>query len=269
VFGVSALRMIRGGLKSVRARAFGAAALSLCLLFLATPSGRAQSPPPAPPPSAAPAPLPGFVPPYEITKIVRSAGFNPLAPPRREGTTYVLRATDFRGILMRVVVDARSGAIRAVNRIVPGGPGPYGPVGMVGPYGEPPPYGVPPPYGMLPPYGPPDLGGPEMIPEEAEFGPPMGPLGPPPPGARSGLYPSGVPLAPGSLASAPAASDSPPLPRPRPAGLASREAQPAAKPTEAPAAKPDAAPAASSVSPPAVPPASAPKRPASSTTIPD
>ena len=77
-------------------------------MLLAIAPGRAQSPPP----------LPGFVPPYEITRIVRTAGFDPLAPPLREGTTYVLRATDFRGILMRVVVDARSGAIRAVNRIV-------------------------------------------------------------------------------------------------------------------------------------------------------
>ena len=157
----------------MRAGVFGAAALSLCFVLLAASSGRAQSPPPSAPPPSAPAPLPGFVPPYEITKIVRSAGFSPLAPPRREGTTYVLRATDFRGILMRVVVDARSGAIRAVNRIVP--PGPYGAV-MAGPYGEPPPYGygpppygAPPPYGMLPPYGPPDIVGPEMGPEEADL----------------------------------------------------------------------------------------------------
>ena len=122
----------------MRAGVSGAAALSLCFLLLAASFGRAQSSPPSASPPSAPAPLPGFVPPYEITKIVRSAGFSPLAPPRREGTTYVLRATDFRGILMRVVVDARSGAIRAVNRIVP--PGPYGAV-MAGPYGEPPPYG--------------------------------------------------------------------------------------------------------------------------------
>jgi hypothetical protein len=262
----------------VRAGAFGTAALSLFVLLWAASAGLAQSPPPSAPLAAAPPPLPGFVPPYEITRIVRSAGFNPLAPPRREGTTYVLRATDFRGILMRVVVDARSGAIRAVNRIVPGGPPPYGPVGMVGPYGEPPPYavppsygppsyGAPPPYGMLPSYGPPEIGGPDMIPAEAELGPPMSPG--PPPGARSGFYPpGGVPLAPSSFASAPATSEGPPLPRPRPSGLASREAQPGAKPDEAPAAKPDAAPAASSVSPPA-PPASAPKRPAWSTPIPD
>ena len=43
----------------------------------------------------------------------------------REGTIYVLRATDYRGILMRVVIDAHSGAIRDANRIVPG-PGRYG-----------------------------------------------------------------------------------------------------------------------------------------------
>lgn len=109
-------------------------------------SGHAQSAPPsaAASPSSSSAPLPGFVPPYEIDKIVRAAGFHPLTRPRREGTTYVVRALDFRGILMRVVVDARSGAIRAVNRIVPG-PAPYGVLGMVAPpYGGPGPYGPPP-----------------------------------------------------------------------------------------------------------------------------
>ena len=125
--------------------------------LLAAAPGQAQSPP-------APPPLPGFMPPYEVTKMVRSAGFEPLAPPLREGTTYVLRATDFRGILMRVVVDARSGAIRAVNRIVPG-PGPYGPVGMAAA-----PYGMPPPYGV-----PPDADGPGLSPEEAALGPPHAP----------------------------------------------------------------------------------------------
>jgi hypothetical protein len=37
-----------------------------------------------------------------------------------------VRAIDFRGVAMRVVVDARSGAIRDANRIV-SGPGLYGP----------------------------------------------------------------------------------------------------------------------------------------------
>ena len=57
-------------------------------------------------------------------RTLRSAGFDPLAPPLREGTIYVARATDYRGILMRVVLDARTGAIRDANRIVPG-PGNY------------------------------------------------------------------------------------------------------------------------------------------------
>jgi hypothetical protein len=81
--------------------------------------GDAQSPPPsAPPPAAAAAPLPGFVPPYEITKIVRAAGYDPLMRPRREGTTYVVRATNSRGILMRIVIDARSGAIGQVRELL-------------------------------------------------------------------------------------------------------------------------------------------------------
>ena len=74
------------------------------------------------------------------------------------------------------------------------------------------------------------------------MGPPMGPPGlppPPPPGTRSSMYPPAAgPLAPSTLVSVPAAPSSPPLPRPRPAGLASHEAQPPAKPVEAPAAKP-------------------------------
>ena len=186
---------------------------SLCFVLFAAVTGHAQSPP-APPPAAQP-PLPGFVPPYEISKIVRSAGFSPLAPPLREGTTYVLRATDYRGILMRVVVDARSGAIRAVNRIVPA----YE-VGLVSPpYGEPPPYGMPPGYGP-PGYGPPSIAAPEMGPEEADLAPSLGP----PPGY--GLPPPSSSLRPASLQS------TPPLPRPRPPELAARDVKPAAKPSE-------------------------------------
>ena len=153
----------------MRAGVFGAAALSLCLVISAVSVGYAQSPPPSAPPSATGAPLPGFVPPYEITRIVRAAGYDPLTRPRREGTTYVVRATNYRGILMRIVVDARSGAIRAVNRIVPG-PAPYGVVGLMAP---PPPFGggpYDPPIGPLPGPPPPYAAG------------PYGPLtGPPPP----------------------------------------------------------------------------------------
>jgi hypothetical protein len=73
------------------------------------------------------------MPAYEIARTVRRAGFDPLAPPLREGSIYVVRATDFRGILMRVVVDARSGAIRDASRIVPG-PGSYGSLAAMPPY---------------------------------------------------------------------------------------------------------------------------------------
>jgi hypothetical protein len=180
------------GLNRVRAGAWGAAAFSLGLLLLAGAPVHGQTPPaaaslPAPPP------LPGFVPPYEITRIVRAAGFDPLAPPLREGTTYVVRATDFRGILMRVVVDAQSGAIRAVNRIV-AGPGPYGQLGM-----------LPPPYGAPSPNGPPEFGLPEIAPYEESAAPPAP--------APAAIRPATHPLV----------AEPPPLPRPRPAELASRK----------------------------------------------
>src|SRR5580692_1029202 len=115
-----------------------AAALSVVFALSAVPQLAAQTPQSLPP-------LPGFVPPFEISRIVRSAGFDPLAPPLREGATYVVRAVDFRGTLMRVVVDGRSGAIRAVNRIVAASEV-YGPMEML-----PPPYGPPPSYADLPP----------------------------------------------------------------------------------------------------------------------
>lgn len=96
---------------------------------VATPASAAPAPP-----TQAVQPVTGFVSAYEIAKIARRAGFQPLAPPLREGTSYVLRATDFRGALMRLVVDARSGAIRDVSHIVPG-PGRYGQyVSMPSPY---------------------------------------------------------------------------------------------------------------------------------------
>ncbi len=176
---------------------FGAASYSLIFLLLAIAPGRAQSPPP----------LPGFVPPYEITRIVRTAGFDPLAPPLREGTTYVVRATDFRGILMRVVVDARSGAIRAVNRIV-SDQGMYGTVGML-----PPPYGVPPPYSGPPAYAPPEIEVPDIAPNEAAAVPTAA--------APFNVRPSAYPLV-----------SEPPLPRPRPraASLASRRTSDDGKP---------------------------------------
>jgi hypothetical protein len=148
-----------------------------------TPSQAAPSPSAAAPSAPAPHPAAGFVSPYEIAKIARSAGFDLLAPPLRDGTTYVLRATDFRGILMRVVIDARSGAIRDATRIVPG-PGRYGQY-----------FGVPSPYDSA------DLGAPIVVPSEADLEPP--PL----------HAPGGAP------AMHPGLTELPPLPRPRPAAL--------------------------------------------------
>ena len=195
-------------------RAFSAGFLFLACLFAAAP-GRAQVPAqvPVPPPAAPPVtqPVTGFVSSYEITRIARSAGFDPLAPPLREGTIYVLRAIDYRGILMRVVIDAHTGAIRDANRIVPG-PGRYGQF-----------YGVP----SL--YDPADLAEPVMVPSTADMERPLAP----------------------HTATRSALPDIPPLPRPRPAALASRkpldDGSPAAKarPIADPrSVTPDAAPAA-------------------------
>jgi hypothetical protein len=180
-------------------------------LFAAAP-GHAQvaAPPPAAPPVSQP--VTGFVSSYEITRIARSAGFDPLAPPLREGTIYVLRATDYRGILMRVVIDAHTGAIRDANRIVPG-PGRYGQF-----------------YGAPPLYDPADLDAPAIVPSTAEMEPALGrPLAP------HGATRSAMPEIP--------------LPRPRPAALASRkpldDANPKAQPIAGPkSVTPDAAPAA-------------------------
>jgi hypothetical protein len=172
----------------VKAGGFGAGALSLCfVLSVAAPSHGQAPPPPAPaaPTNPVPQPVTGFVPPYEIMRTVRAAGFDPLAPPLREGTTYVLRATDFRGVLMRVVVDARTGTIRDVTQIVPG-PGRYGQIE---------------PEVLAPPYNPADYDVPLTTAPGAGLAPPM--LRPAPPRAIE------LPMVP--------------LPRPRPAALASRK----------------------------------------------
>jgi hypothetical protein len=163
------------------------------------PTPRPQIPPPA---SPQPKPVTGFVPPYEITRTVRAAGFDPLVRPLREGSTYVLRATDFRGILMRVVLDARTGAIRDVSRIVPADPDQ---IGMVSP-----------PPGSLPRYGyePP-----------TEYGAP----------APRRAVPAALPAVP------PAASmrqSYPPLPHPRPAGLTAQKIETPADPPNPPSDEP-------------------------------
>ncbi|HTP92227.1 MAG TPA: hypothetical protein VMJ52_10850 [Xanthobacteraceae bacterium] len=186
---------------------------------MAVARSEAQAPPPAAPsPLQAPLPGTGFVSPYEIMRTVRAAGFDPLAPPLREGTTYVVRALDYRGILMRVVVDAHTGAIRDANRIVPG-PGRYGQ------YGD--------QYGMIESaYGPPSV----YEPEDIDV---------PMPGPYHEVEPTMVrPASPHDLP--------PPLPRPRPASLASRKGMDAGPPPAADS-KPDLQSDITSSTPPPVP----------------
>lgn len=200
----------------------------------------------APPAQAAPPP-PGFVSSYEITRIARAAGFQPLAPPLREGTTYVLRANDFRGILMRVVLDARTGAIRDANRIVPG-PGSDAQLGMLPPY-EASPDDMPPPYAMPPHFDPS-----AAAPGDQDAMPSLTRL----PVARTATRATGSTV---------------PLPRPRPAELAARQSAAAAPAgdkapsppaatlnsatdvkSEATPATSSAAPVATRKAPPAIPP---------------
>jgi hypothetical protein len=101
------------------------AALGLCWASLKEAAYAQTAAEAAPAASALPAVPPppkletGFVSPYEIMRTVRSAGFHPVSRPLREGASYVLRATDFRGIPTRVVLDARTGVIRDATRIVP------------------------------------------------------------------------------------------------------------------------------------------------------
>jgi hypothetical protein len=194
-------------------------AIAFAFCVLSALASFAQSPPGA---SSSPSPLGGFVPPYEILRTVRAAGFEPLAPALREGTTYVVRAIDFRGIPMRVSVDARSGAIREANRIVSGpgfsGPGLYGPY-LPGPY-------APVYYGRLatPSYPPGD---------DMESGNGRAALGATFELSPSDRLSSGVNLVP--------------LPRPRPANVAG--AKPVGRPDVATSAAPSAPQAESSSAP--------------------
>jgi hypothetical protein len=188
------------------------ACLSLSLLLLAgiasqaqTPPSAAPIPPSSPQPRPIPGPMPGFVSPFEIIRTVRSAGFDHLSPPLREGTIYVLRATDYRGIPMRVVLDARTGMIRNATPLVTSAA-----YGMA-----PPPYASR-PYAVAPyaaPYGPP-YRSPTGYDGAAPSGQPPQEAAAPPP--QSAAMP---PISRAATAAPPLAT---PLPRPRPAVLASK-----------------------------------------------
>lgn len=193
-------------------------ALPLCWSLLPGVTAHAQTPAPPASPASAPRAVPpppkpanGFVSPYEIVRTVRAAGLQPLSRPLREGGSYVLRATDFRGIPMRVVLDARTGVIRDATRIIAVSDGPYG---ISSPYG-PPPYPYPPAYAYPPPYAYP------------AYAPP--PYGEPadyyePPAPRASPVPNRVPLPIAAPHPAASVRTTPPLPRPRPAELAAKAA---------------------------------------------
>jgi len=174
---------------------------ALVFLFVAAVNAHAQTPAAPVIATQQPKPVTGFVSSYEILRTVRAAGFDPMGPPLREGTSYVLRATDFRGILMRVVLDARTGVIRDVTRIVSGAPGPYGMTAS--PYG-------PPAYASLPD-------------ESSRYGAPAYGA----PAAPAQITRAPTPRAPSSPAMTrpAAAAPFPPLPRPRPAALASQKTE--------------------------------------------
>lgn len=202
--------------------AFGPMAFALFAATVAhaqTPPVPPPNPPASPPPVIAapqPRPVTGFVSSYAILRTARAAGFEPLAPPLRDGTIYVLRATDFRGILMRVVLDARTGAIRDATRIVPADADeyevstPYGGAPYVSPPYVPPPYEPPyESYGAPAEYDAPRL---QMPPDE----------GAPPVLIRPHAMPATMHAGLHSL--------SPPLPHPRPAELVTQKSEKAGLP---------------------------------------
>jgi len=70
--------------------------------------------------------LGGVVPSAKINGIVRSMGLMPTGQPVRQGHIYVVLATSRQGKSVRIIVDARSGKVLSVQRVIaviP--PGPY------------------------------------------------------------------------------------------------------------------------------------------------
>jgi hypothetical protein len=161
------------------------------------------------------------LPPYEIVTIVRSSGFDPVSRPQRQGALFVVRAFDESGRLMQVFVDPRRAL---VVRVVPAMPR----EALV------PPSAVPSGRGAAD--GSADPGSRRSdLPEGADAGPGGSPL-------RAGPKPAAR-----STASAPAATQGPPLPRPRPktASLAPPEpASPRSSMMEAAAPTPQPTPSA-------------------------
>jgi hypothetical protein len=157
------------------------------------------------------------LPPYEILTIVRSAGFDPIGRPMRNGKIYTLLALDPYDAELRLIVDARTGRVLSANEVDAR-------------FAAPPPgYDGPPP--LYPPGGAPVYG--------RIFGPPDDGLGRPRP-------PRGVPNAKPSDAKPPdtkppeskTVATVAPLPRPRPYVVDSTVIETTAAIPEPPAARP-------------------------------
>jgi hypothetical protein len=86
-------------------------ALCACLFAVnvaATAGALAQTLPPPVPNSSTKV----WLPPHEITAIVRSTGLKPLHRPTRHGASYAVRALAPTGEQVRVILDARIGIVR-------------------------------------------------------------------------------------------------------------------------------------------------------------
>jgi hypothetical protein len=112
---------------SVKARLLACAAGFVCAFPLAagaqvTGANPARPYSAGPPPSYAPGPPPfgDAVSAREIAAGARSAGFELLTEPVRRGPVYVMRAVNRQGIRVRILADAHSGRILAVNRVLMG-----------------------------------------------------------------------------------------------------------------------------------------------------
>jgi len=157
------------------------------------------------------------LPPPEIIRIVRAAGFSPMNGMMRRGRFFVIPAVARDGGQVRVIVDAYAGDIVRVRPILA-----YGPYGA--PTYDPRIAGVPPGYGEMPPnYGPGVPGrdrGPGIAGED--FAPGAGP------DVQHGTPPAHAVPNP-KLANAPPAAPPvkrTPVPRPRP-NVATVDAPPA------------------------------------------
>ncbi len=172
--------------------------------------------------------------PYEVAVALRRLGLRPIASPHQRGMFWIAPAMARDGTRVRVVIDARSGAIVDVNEV--DALRPRAPIAAA-------PYPIGPRYGLYErrPNDDPrtrNYPGPGRIPDVEDDELPTGPRVIP---AEPTLRPRGqVPGAP-RVAARPADPKprTTPLPRPRPSELTAAVPQPEPAAT-APAAKPDA-----------------------------